>query len=283
MGRTRGGLNSKLHARCDEKGRPIVLCLSEGQLSDHVGAKLTYPATPNAKVLIGNKGYDGDEFRDALKARKTKACFPPRSNRNAPGSYSKSLCRQRHEIENMFAKLRDWRRIATRYDRCAHAFMSAICIAASVNFWINQWILTLAIRINRKLKSTDVINVLSYLFMLRGFPEHVRSDNGPEFFAKAVQDWIAAVGARTAYIELGSPWENGYIESLNARLRDELLNGEIFYTFAEARVAVESWRRFYNRIRPQGSLGYRPPAPEVFIPQSAGATTLPRAKSPCCR
>jgi transposase InsO family protein len=88
----------------------------------------------------------------------------------------------------------------------------------------------LAIRVDRKLKSTDVIDVLSDLFILRGVPEHVRSDNGPEFVAKAVQDWIAAVGAKTAYIEPGSPWENGYIESFNARLRDELLDGEIFYS-----------------------------------------------------
>ena len=93
---------------------------------------------PNAKVLIGDKGYDSDEFRDALKARKIKACIPPRSNRTTPSSYSKKLYRQRHKIENMFAKLKDWRRIATRYDRCAHTFLSAICIAAAVIFWINQ-------------------------------------------------------------------------------------------------------------------------------------------------
>jgi transposase InsO family protein len=138
----------------------------------------------------------------------------------------------------------------------------------------------LSIRINRKLKSSDVVDVLSDLFILRGVPEHIRSDNGPEFVAKAVQDWIAAVGAKTAYIEPGSPWENGYIESFNARLRDELLNGEIFYTLAEARVIVESWRRFYNTLRPHGSLGYRPPAPEVFIPQSARAAALPQPASP---
>jgi transposase len=138
IGRTKGGLNSKLHALCDDKGRPIVLCLSEGQLSDHVGAKLIYPAMPNAQVLIGEKGYDSDEFRDALQARKIKACIPPRSNRTAPSSYSKKLYNQRHKIENMFAKLKDWRRIATRYDRCAHTFMSAICIAATIIFWINQ-------------------------------------------------------------------------------------------------------------------------------------------------
>lgn len=138
IGRTKGGLNSKLHALCDGKGRPLVLCLTEGQLSDYVGAKLIYPALPNAKVLIGDKGYDSDEFRAALKARKINACIPPRSNRTAPISYSETLYKQRHKIENMFAKLKDWRRIATRYDRCAHTFMSAICIAAAVIFWINQ-------------------------------------------------------------------------------------------------------------------------------------------------
>jgi putative transposase len=111
-------------------------------------------------------------------------------------------------------------------------------------------------------------------------PEHIRSHNGPEFVAKAVQDWIAAAGAKTAYIEPGSPWENGYIESFNARLRDELPNGEIFYTLAEARVIVESWRRFYNTLRQHGSLGYRPRAPEVFIPQSARVAALPRPASP---
>src|SRR5262249_42198908 len=87
---------------------------------------------------------------------------------------------------------------------------------------------------------------------------HIRSDNGPEFVAKAVQEWIAAVGAKTAYIERGSPWENGYIESFNARLRDELLNGEIFYTLREAQIVIESWRRHYNTIRPHASIGYKP-------------------------
>jgi putative transposase len=127
----------------------------------------------------------------------------------------------------------------------------------------------LAIRIDRKLKSVDVIDGLSDLFILRGVPERLRSDNGPEFVAKAVQDWIAAVGAKAAYIAPGSPWENGFIESFNARLRDELLDGEIFYSLAEARIVVESWRPHYNPKRPHASLGYKPPAPEVFIPAFA--------------
>ncbi len=104
----------------------------------------------------------------------------------------------------------------------------------------------LAIRIDRKLNSTDVIDALSDLFIMRGVPGHVRSDNGPEFIAKAVREWIAAVGAKTAFIEPGSPWENGYCESFNSKLRDELLNGEIFYSLAEARVIIEAWRRYYN-------------------------------------
>ncbi|QEE37586.1 IS3 family transposase [Methylobacterium sp. WL1] len=123
----------------------------------------------------------------------------------------------------------------------------------------------LAIRVSRKLKALDVIDVLSDLFSLRGVPGHIRSDNGPEFIAKTVQDWIAAVGSATAYIEPGSPWENGYCESFNAKLRDELLNGEVFYTLKEASVVIEQWRRHYNSIRPHSSLGYQPPAPEVVI------------------
>jgi putative transposase len=122
----------------------------------------------------------------------------------------------------------------------------------------------IAIRINRKLKAADVIDVLSDLFILRGVPIHIRSDNGPEFIAKALRDWIAAVGAKTAYIMPGSPWENGYCESFNSKLRDELLNGEIFYTLKEAKVVIERWRRHYNTVRPHSSLGYKPPAPETL-------------------
>ncbi len=139
----------------------------------------------------------------------------------------------------------------------------------------------LAIRVARKLKAVDVIDVLSDLFILRGVPGHVRSDNGPEFVAQAVQDWIKAVGAKTAYIAPGSPWENGYVESFNARLRDELLDGEIFYSLREAQVIIESWRRHYNTVRPHGSIGYRPPAPEVFVPAfAAWPSAQPRPAPP---
>jgi transposase InsO family protein len=135
----------------------------------------------------------------------------------------------------------------------------------------------LAIRIDRKLNSTDVIDVLSDLFILRGVPGHVRSDNGPEFIAKAVREWIAAVGAKTAFIEPGSPWENGYCESFNSKLRDELLNSEIFYSLAEAKVIIEAWRRYYNTERPHSSLGYKPPAPEAIAWPSKPAGSLPQA------
>jgi len=138
----------------------------------------------------------------------------------------------------------------------------------------------LAIRIDRRLKAVDVIDTLSDLFILRGVPAHIRSDNGPEFIAKAVRDWITAVGARTAYIAPGSPWENGFIESFNARLRDELLDGEIFYSLAEARIVVESWRRHYNTERPHRSLGYRPPAPEVFVPAFTARPASPPQPAP---
>ena len=124
----------------------------------------------------------------------------------------------------------------------------------------------LMIRVRRKLNSVNVIDALTDLFILRGPPEFIRSDNGPEFVAEAVRDWISAVGARTAYIKPGSPWENGYIESFNARFRDELLNGEIFYTLREAQVVIEEWRRHYNSVRPHSALGWRPPAPEAIVP-----------------
>lgn len=123
---------------------------------------------------------------------------------------------------------------------------------------------SLAIRVARKLKATDVIDVLADLFILRGIPTHIRSDNGPEFVATVLREWIAAVGAKTAYIEPGSPWENGYCESFNGKLRDELLNGEVFYTLNEAKIVIETWRQHYNTVRPHSSLGYRPPAPEVI-------------------
>ncbi len=124
----------------------------------------------------------------------------------------------------------------------------------------------LAIVTARKLKSDDVLHCLTELFTIHGPPEHIRSDNGSEFTAKAVHLWLGRIGVQTLYIEPGSPWENGYNESFNSKLRDELLNGEIFTTLREAQVLIERWRRHYNTVRPHSSLGYRPPAPETLLP-----------------
>ncbi len=124
----------------------------------------------------------------------------------------------------------------------------------------------LAIKTERKLNSTDVIDTLTDLFVLRGVPTYISSDNGPEFVAQAVRDWIVAVGAKTAYIEPGSPWENGCCERFNARCRDELLDREIFYNLREAQILIEQWRRYYNTKRPHSALEYRPPAPETIAP-----------------
>jgi len=126
----------------------------------------------------------------------------------------------------------------------------------------------LAIDVARRVSAGDVLERLGRLFALRGVPGHLRSDNGPEFTAKAVRQWLGKVGVTTLYIEPGSPWENGYVESFNGKLRDELLNAEIFDTLLEARVLVERWRQDYNRVRPHSSLGYRPPAPEAILPGS---------------
>ena len=120
IGRTKGGLNSKLHAVCDGEGKPLILLLSEGQMSDHKGARLILEALPPAKVLLADRGYDSNWFRNALAKRDCKPCIPSSKSRKNPLPYDKALYKKRHKIENMFAKLKDWRRIATRYDRCAH-------------------------------------------------------------------------------------------------------------------------------------------------------------------
>ena len=122
----------------------------------------------------------------------------------------------------------------------------------------------LAIITKRKLKSGDVLEALEELFITRGLPDHIRSDNGSEFTAKAVRSWLGKMGVKTLYIEPGSPWENGYNESFNGKLRDELLDRELFTTLLEAQVLIERWRVHYNTIRPHSSLGYKPPAPQTI-------------------
>ena len=127
----------------------------------------------------------------------------------------------------------------------------------------------LAILVKRRLTSSDVLEVLAELMLARGTPSHIRSDNGPEFAAVAVKEWLGNLGVNTAFIEPGSPWENGHVESFNSRLRDELLDGEIFYSLKEAQILIEGWRRHYNTIRPHSALGWLPPAPEVSITPAA--------------
>ena len=123
----------------------------------------------------------------------------------------------------------------------------------------------LAIVTERNLKSDDVLDCLTEMFIRHGAPEYIRSDNGSEFTAKVIRRWLSHIGVQTLYIEPGSPWENGYIESFNGKFRDELLNGEIFYTLKEAKTLIEKWRMEYNTVRPHSSLNYRPPAPEAHL------------------
>ncbi len=137
----------------------------------------------------------------------------------------------------------------------------------------------LAITVERKLNSTHVLETLGELFVSRGPPEHIRSDNGPEFCAQAVKGWLKRLEVNTLFIEPGSPWKNGYIESFNGKLRDELLNGEVFTTLKEAQVLIADWQQHYNRYRPHSSLGYRPPAPEAW-PFSAISSPTPVTSKP---
>lgn len=125
----------------------------------------------------------------------------------------------------------------------------------------------LAIRVERRLNSQTVLETLSELFITHGPPTHIRSDNGPEFIAIALRQWLERLGVKTLYIEPGSPWENGYVESFNSKLRDEFLNREILYTLKEAQILIEWWRRHYNTLRPHSSLGYRSPAPKSILPK----------------
>ena len=131
----------------------------------------------------------------------------------------------------------------------------------------------LAIDVDRSLTSEDVLDRLTQLFVMRGVPDHIRSDNGSEFTAGRVREWLGDLRVKTLFIEPGSPWENGYIESFNGKLRDELLNVELFDTLKEAQVLVEMWRKHYNAVRPHSSLNYRPPAPETIQPCPPGSAT----------
>jgi transposase InsO family protein len=133
----------------------------------------------------------------------------------------------------------------------------------------------LALQVARKITSGDVLRCLDDLFIRRGIPGHIRSDNGPEFTATAVRQWLKTLAIKPLYIEPGSPWENGYVESFNGKLRDEMLDGEIFDTLWEAKVLLDRWRDQYNHFRPHSALGYRPPAPEAVMPLAVGGGAPP--------
>jgi transposase len=129
-------MNTKLHTLCDNLGRPVRLLITEGQRSDFKGADVLLKDLPKAKTLLGDKGYDSDKIRAMLADQDITPCIPPRRSRKITIEYCKSLYKKRHKVDNLFAKLKDWRRIATRYDRCAHIFRSAIYLAATVIFWL---------------------------------------------------------------------------------------------------------------------------------------------------
>jgi putative transposase len=143
---------------------------------------------------------------------------------------------------------------------------------------------SLALRVERRLNSYDLIETMAEVMLVKGIPEYIRSDNGPEFVAGRLRAWLSGVGAKTVYIEPGSPWENGYSESFNGKLRDECLNGEIFYTLKEARIVIGAWRVEYNTRRPHSALGYRPPAPVTQTPghgDAENAARFPHLHTPC--
>ncbi len=137
----------------------------------------------------------------------------------------------------------------------------------------------LAIVVARRLRATDVLETLAEFFATHGLPAFIRSDNGPEFTAVLIRLWLEALAVQTLLIEPGSPWENGYVESFNGKLRDELLDREIFYTLTEAKILIERWRREYNTVRPHSALGYRPPVPEAVKPAAIGKLTMSFALS----
>jgi transposase InsO family protein len=137
----------------------------------------------------------------------------------------------------------------------------------------------LALVVARQLRSIDVLEALAELFVAHGIPAHIRSDNGPEFTATIVRLWLGALGVETLFIEPGSPWENGYVESFNGKLRDELLDRKIFFTLAEAKILIERWRREYNTVRPHSALGYRPPAPAAIMRATRGSLEMSPALS----
>ena len=206
-------------------------------------------------ALLGLAGWKVNHKRVARIWRREGLKMPARQPRRGQLWLNNGSCvRLRPERKN-HALAYDFVQIRTRDGK-------AVRLLSVIDEYTRE---CLAIRAGRSIRSPDVIETLAGLMTDRGVPEHIRSDNGPEFTAKAVREWLGKVGARTLYIEPGSPWENGYVESFNGKLRDELLDREVFYTLQEVQVLTEQYRQTYNRIRPHSSLGYRPPAPETIL------------------
>jgi len=136
IGRTKGGMNTKLHAVTDAKGRPLTFFMTAGQVSDYTGAAALLSSLPRADWLLADRGYDADWFRDALKDKGIRPCIPGRKTRGTPVKHDKRRYKRRNRIEIMFGRLKDWRRVATRYDRCPKVFLSAVALAATVMFWL---------------------------------------------------------------------------------------------------------------------------------------------------
>jgi len=249
------------------------MLLSEGQMSNYRGAALMIDALTPAKQWLADKDYDAD----------CNLVQPISINRVRPGGVNKKRVERIWRCEGLKVSVRRPKRgclwpndsscIHLRPERPNHVWSydfvadrthdgKALRILCIIDEFSRE---SLTTRVARKLKATDVIEALCEMFVSRGIPAYIRSDNGPEFVAEALWDWIATVGAKTAYTQPGCPWENGYCESFNGKLRDELLNGEIFYTLKKAQIVIENWRRHYNTVRPHSSLGYRPPAPEALV------------------
>ena len=173
------------------------------------------------------------------------------------------------------------RRPAYRHHVWAYAFLTArtrrpLKILTVLEKYSRE---CLAIVVAQRLRSLEVLETLAELFVTCGVPVHLRSDNGPEFTATLIRQWLAALHVETLFIEPGSPWENGYLESFNGKLRDDLLDREIFYTLTEAPILIDRWRRQYNTVQPHSALGYRPPAPEAISPAPLSGLTMSPALS----
>ena len=168
----------------------------------------------------------------------------------------------------------EWKNHVWAYDfvHCRTADGQAFRVLVALDEYSRE---CLALHVARKIRAEQVMHVLADLFLAHGLPDNLRSDNGPEFVAIALKKWLTNLSVRTQYIEPGSPWENGYCESFNGKLRDKLLDGEIFMTLQEAEIIIENWRRHYNRRRPHRSLGGRPPAPLTFFAPPMGGAMGP--------